>query len=138
MPGWSTDSAPVASGVEPGYKPTDGDWTAYLKGTDSSIWQLTDQRITEGDEFKLTVDARRIKTGSYYDGDQKLIMILYHEGSRVPVATKTVGLKTGMQTFSLATMIMPDSAAIGQRIGIELISKGGLWIGVDKVRLEAK
>jgi len=138
VPGWSTDAAAAASGVEPGYKPSDGYWTAYLKGTDPSIWQLTGQRITEGDEFKLTVDARRIKTGSSYDGKQKLTMILYHEGSRVPIASKTVGLKTGMQTFSLSAVILADSAAIGQNIGIELVSKGALWIGVDNVRLEVK
>ncbi len=140
VPGWSTDSAPRASGVEPGYNPTDGDWTAYLKGTDPSIWQLTSQQITEGDELELTVAARRITTGSAYDGAQKLTMILYYddEGTRVPIASKTVGLETGMQTFSLTSATLAGSAAIDKSIGVELVSHGALWIGVDNVRLEVK
>lgn len=140
VPGWSTDSAALASGVEAGYKPTDGDRTAYLKGGDPSIWQLTNQQVIEGDEVKLTVDARRIPTGSSYDGKQKLTMVIYYDdnGTRVPLATKTVGLKTGMQTFSVSYTVLADSPAIGKTIGVELANKVSLWVGVDNVRLEVK
>lgn len=43
-----------------------------------------------------------------------------------------------MQSFSLAAMILPDSAAVGQRIGVELVNHVSLWVGVDNVKLEVK
>ena len=138
VPGWSTDSEPIASGVEPGYKPTDGNWTAYLKGRDPAIWNLTNQIIRgEGDTFTLTLDARRIVTGSSYDGAQKLTISLYYDdaGTRVPLVTKTVGLKTGMQTFSIAFTAPADSPAIGNSLGIELSNKVSLYVGVDNLSM---
>jgi hypothetical protein len=138
VPGWSTDSEPVASGVEPRYQPTDGNWTAYLKGRDPAIWNLTNQIIRgEGDTFTLTLDARRIVTGSGKDGAQKLKIALYYDdaGTRVPLVTKTVGLKTGMKTFSIAFTAPADSPAIGQSLGIELLSTATLYVGVDNLNM---
>ena len=138
VPGWNTDSAPVASGVEPRHGATDGNWTAYLKGRDPAIWNLTNQIIRgEGDTFTLTLDARRIVTGSKYDGAQKLTIVLYYDdaGTRVPLVTKTVGLKTGMKTFSIAFTAPADSPAIGNSLGIELSNKVSLYVGVDNLKM---
>ena len=138
VPGWSTDTAPVASGVEPRHGATDGGWSAYLKGRDPAIWNLTNQIIRgEGDTFTLTLDARRIVTGSRYDNKQKLTIVLYYDdaGTRVPLVTKTVGLKTGMKTFSIAFTAPADSPAIGNSLGIELSNKVSLYVGVDNLKM---
>ena len=46
IPGWASDAgvAVADSGVESDtrYPATDGVWTAFMKGADPSIWQLTD------------------------------------------------------------------------------------------------
>ncbi len=134
VPGWNTDAPPVDSGVETGYTPTDGDWTAYLMSGDPSVWQLTDHTIAEGDVFEMKVDARitwaatNVQMTLYYDDN----------GTRVPVVSSDVALTEDMQeyTLSFTTNDVPES--VGHQIGIEFtnVSSGDSWIGLDNVRLE--
>ncbi len=134
VPGWNTDAPPADSGVETGYTPTDGDWTAYLMSGDPSVWQLTDHTIAEGDVFEMKVDARitwaatNVQMTLYYDDN----------GTRVPVVSSDVALTEDMQeyTLSFTTNDVPES--VGHQIGIEFtnVSSGDSWIGLDNVRLE--
>ena len=77
IPGWSSDIAPINSGVEIGPGSTKGNWVAFLMGSeqgngDSSIWNLLPYAIKAGDEFVLSVDARNnydamvLKISFYY------------------------------------------------------------------------
>ena len=120
---------------------TDGYWSAYLKGRDPAIWNLTNQTIrAAGETFILTLDARRIVTGSAYDAAQKLTIVVYYDdnGTRMPLVTKTVGLETGMKGFSVTVTIPADSPAIGKTLGIELSNKVSLYVGVDNLALVRK
>lgn len=136
VPGWSTDTVAADSGVETGYTPTDGTWTAFLRGeaTDPSIWQLTDRKIVRGDAFELKVDARSTSAAT------TLRMTLYYdkEGSRVVAATRDVTITSTMAEYALsfASDMVPGSA--GHRIGVEFANPSGAntWLGLDNVRLE--
>ncbi len=135
IPGWSTDSAASGSGVETGAQPTDGDYTAFLMGTDPLIWQLTDHTIIRGDIFELKVDARDA------GGSTSLFMSLYYEdnGTRITVASSDVEITDAMGECILQfnSADAPDSAR--HLLGIELgnITAGpGNWVGVDNIRLD--
>ena len=134
VPGWNTDTPPVDSGVETGYTPTDGDWTAYLMSGDPSVWQLTDHTITEGDVLEMKVDARitwaatNVQMTLYYDDN----------GTRVPAVTNDVALTDDMQEYTLSFSANDVPESVGHQIGIEFtnVSSGDSWIGLDNVRLE--
>jgi hypothetical protein len=131
--GWSTDMPCANSGIETGYTPTDGDWTAYLMSGDSAVCQLTDHTISNGDVLELKVDARITWAAT------AMQMTLYYDdnGARVPAATDEVILTDDMQeyTLSLSAADVPDS--VGKKVGIELsnASTGETWIGIDNIRL---
>ena len=135
VPGWNTDETPVDSGVETGFTPTDGDWTAYIMSGDPSVWQLTDYTITEGSVFEMKVDARITWAAT------TLQMTLYYDdnGTRVPAATTEVTLTDEMQEYILSFSANDVPESVGKQIGIEFtnISTGDSWIGLDNVRLEA-
>ena len=134
VPGWNTDAPPVDSGVETGFTPTDGDWTAYLMSGDPSVWQLTDHTIAEGDVLELKVDARitwaatNVQMTLYYDDN----------GTRVPAVSSDVALTDDMQEYTLSFAANDVPESVGQRIGIEFtnVSSGDSWIGLDNVRLD--
>ena len=134
VPGWNTDGPCADSGVETGYTPTDGDWTAYLMSGDPSVWQLTNYTVTEGDILELKVDARitwaapAMQMSLYYDDG----------GTRVTVAASDVALTDAMQVYALSFSAGDDPAAVGHQIGVEFsnTSSGSTWIGLDNVRLE--
>ncbi len=133
VPGWNTDGSPADSGVETGYTPTDGDWTAYLMSGDPSVWQLTDYTITEGDVFEVKVDA-----GITWAATTLQMTIYYDDnGTRVPAVTSDITLADDMQEYTLSFSAgdIPESA--GHQIGIEFAnaSSGDTWIGLDNVRL---
>jgi len=134
VPGWNTDAPPVDSGVETGFTPTDGDWTAYLMSGDPSAWQLTDHTIAEGDVFEMKVDARITWAAT------NVQMTLYYNdnGTRVPVASNEVTLTDDMQEYSLSFAANDVPESVGHQIGIEFtnVSSGDSWIGLDNVRLE--
>jgi len=133
--GWNTDGPSANSGVETGYTPTDGDWTAYLMSGDPSVWQLTDHTIAEDDVLELKVDARITWAAT------TLLITLYYDdnGTRVPIATSQVNLTDVMQEYTLLFSAAGAPASVGHQIGIEFsnVSSGETWIGLDNVRLAA-
>ncbi|MEJ2704703.1 MAG: hypothetical protein P8Z79_19885, partial [Sedimentisphaerales bacterium] len=134
VPGWTTDRPPADSGVETGYTPTDGDWTAYLMSGDPPLWQLTGHTITKWDVLELKVDARitwaatTLKMTAYYDDN----------GTRVPMASQEVAISDAMQEYTLSITAGDVPASVGHKIGIEFsnASSGDSWLGLDNVRLE--
>jgi hypothetical protein len=139
IPGWASDvNSPVAdSGVETGYSPTDGLWTAFLKGADPSIWQSTGFVIAKDDVFSLTVDAHNT-----WQGTTLRITLYYEDGKlRVPAATADVTLTDAMQTFTLPFAANDVPASIGKILGVEFDNvtvEGNSWIGLDNVFLTVK
>ncbi|NNC87940.1 MAG: cadherin-like domain-containing protein [Akkermansiaceae bacterium] len=131
VPGWSSDSLAVDSGVETGQGATDGAWTGFLGFIDPSVWNLTDHVIGAGESFTLLADARI--TGS---GDGLRLMLYYDDaGTRVTVATVDAPLTGSMQEFSLQFNADDVPAAVGKRIGVELDNVSVGWVGFDNIRL---
>lgn len=137
IPGWASDTVAGDSGVETGWTPTDGLWTAFLKGADPSVWQLTNCVIQADDVFVLNVDARDTWLGT------TLKMVLYFDmaGIRIPAASQEVTVTGTMQTFALEFAAKDLQVSIGTKIGIEFdnaTAVGDSWIGLDNVRLTLK
>ena len=133
VPGWSSDTTPVDSGVESGYwaSGADGLWTGFLMGDDPSVYNLTDHIIAAGQIFTLTIDARDNGGGA-----QDFELALYYEGSRIEAASKVVQLTGDVTEYSLSFTANDVPASIGKKIGIELDNVGGGWAGFDYVRLD--
>jgi len=145
VPGWSSDIPPSDSGVEsagPRFPPSDGDWSAFLMGSDPSVWQLTNNVIQAGAEYTLKVEAE-----NNYSATQ-LTMSLYYDdgsGSRIEVAGQTVDLldgnnESGHDTQEKVEFTLTFSAdevpeAIGNNLGIEFDNTAEGWIGLDNVSL---
>jgi beta-galactosidase len=134
IPGWKSDSPAWDSGVETGYGPTDGDWSAFLMASDPAVWQLTGQAILAGTTYRMKVDART--TGG---NTGQLKMTLYYDiaGNRIAAASSTTLLTDSMAEYSLSFDSSTVPAAVGHRLGIEFrnVSPGGSWLGLDNVRL---
>ena len=148
VPGWNSDTPPSDSGVEsagPRFPPSDGLWSAFLMGSDPSVWQLTNHVIQTGAEYILTVDAEN------NSGANQLFMSLYYDdgsGNRISVSSQTVDLLDGnnasdhnMQdkvefTLTFSADDVPD--AIGNNLGIEFDNPADGWVGIDNVGLFIK
>ena len=134
IPGWSSDAVVADSGVETGYTPTNGEWTAFLMSGDPSVWQLTNYTISDGDVFELKVDARITWAAT------TLRMTLYYDdnGARIPAATDEMTLTDEMQEYTLSLSAADVPESVGKNVGIEFSnsSSGDTWIGLDNVRLE--
>ncbi len=134
VPGWHTDGPCADSGVETGWTPTDGSWTAYLMSGDPSMWQLTSHVITATNELRLKFDARityaatALRASLYYDNN----------GPRVPAAGQVITLSDAMREYTLSFSAGTVPASVGHKIGIEFsnTSTGSSWLGLDNVRLE--
>ncbi len=134
IPGWVCDTTVADSGVETGYTATDGEWTAFLMGSDPSVWQLTNYVIDAEDVFELQVDAR--STGSATT--LRIILFYDDEGIRMPAVFADVAITDAMQTFSLVFNAADVPEAVGKKIGVEfdnVTTNGNSWLGLDNVRL---
>ena len=137
IPAWSSDCVALNSGVEMGPDSTNGNWMAFLMGSeegkgDPSIWNLLPHVIKASDEFVLSVDAR-----NNYNATTLKISFYYQDtnGERITVATKTVELTSTFKTYVLrfAADNMPDS--IGHELGIELDNPSTGWLGLDNIQI---
>jgi hypothetical protein len=146
VPGWTDGDVTAAdSGVE---KPTvggpsDGLWSAFMKSTDSAVYQVTSNLIAADEGYTLMVDGRA--TSGTTGANLQLMMELFYDvdGVQTTLASQTVIVPDRVspypwQTFSLTI----DSAsvpvgAIGHYIGIKFDnpSTASNWIGIDNVRL---
>lgn len=134
IPGWVSDTVVADSGVETGYSATDGEWTAFLKGADPSVWQLTNYVIEAEDVFELQVDARNTWQGKTL----RIILFYDEEGIRIPLAFVDAAVTDAMQTFSLVFDAKEAPDVVGKKIGVEfdnVTTTGDSWIGLDNVRL---
>jgi hypothetical protein len=67
VPGWAREDLTTSAGVELGWTPTDGTYTAFL-GKNAEIFNLTEFLGMEGDEFQLIFDARSTWQGNNLHG----------------------------------------------------------------------
>jgi len=133
IPGWTSDVPVWDSGVETGYTPTDGEYTAFLMGGDTSVYQITDYVIAEGDNIGLIVDARITYAATLFE------MMLFYEdnGTRVPLGWEEWELTDAMEECLTSFSAANHPEAIDKKLGIwfDNISDSVSWMGLDNIRL---
>jgi len=133
IPGWTSDVPVWDSGVETGYTPTDGEYTAFLMGGDTSVYQITDYVIEEGDNIELVVDARITYVATLFE------MMLFYEdnGTRVPLGWEEWELTDAMEECFASFSADNHPEAVGKKLGIwfDNVSDSASWMGLDNVRL---
>ena len=140
IPGWTGGDVNLWSGAEPGYGPTDGDYTGYMQ-TGAQIYNLTDHVIAAGEIYELQFDMRKTWFGAAATVD------LYFDdaGARTPLGSTLVtfadGASTGMEGQSLVANADDVAGAVGKQLGIQ-VTCGTLdayedgWIGYDNFRMD--
>ncbi|MBN1816033.1 MAG: PEP-CTERM sorting domain-containing protein [Sedimentisphaerales bacterium] len=138
VPGWSSDTVAVDSGVESDWPgSTDGVWAGYLYNNDPSVWQLTYISIEADKLYKLSLDARNNWSQA---GAADLMVSLYYDnaGARTTVASQTFHLAGEWEPLSVSFLSNDAAESLGNRLGIELQNvtapdSGGSWLGIDTV-----
>jgi hypothetical protein len=135
--GWTSDEGEVTdSGVEEGYTATDGTWTAFLKGGDPAVYQITKHIIDGSDIIQLAVDARitwqatTLQMGIFYIDDT---------GAPVIVALSQVDLTDEMANYSLVLVAADVPDAVGKPLGIgfdNVTDVDASWLGLDNVTVD--
>lgn len=139
IPGWSSDSATVDSGVEEGgwWMPADdNDYSGELYTGDTSAYNLTDHVIASGEEFKFNFSAFDI-----WNGSSITVTLYYNNGSGVRnvLGTQTFNITSGEWNYSLEFIVMATTESVGAKIGIEVENASGDggdgWTGFDDIQL---
>ncbi len=132
IPGWSSDSVPVDSGVEEhGSRPTDGTYYSFLFAGDSSVWQATSHTIAADELFTLVFDARDVSA----DWDLTYSIFATTDGG----ATRTTldsGFLADEQTDGVTLVVNSNDhlAHVGSQIGVEFDNATD-YAGLDSVSL---
>lgn len=131
VPGWSSDTVAVDSGVEQNQSPTDGQWSAFLWANDPAVWQTTQQVAAAGDTFELSVAAKD------NGGASTFALRLYYldGGSRVIVAQDSVALTSTSSVAVISFNADDYPLSIGKPVGIEFENGATGWLGFDNVLL---
>jgi hypothetical protein len=135
IPGWSSDMPAFDSGVETGQQPTDGLWTGFLMAQDTSVYQITDHPIQEGDDIELTVDARITWAATLLE-----LRLFYVDASWTvfPIVSEQYEITADFVDYSVRFKASDFPAAIGLKLGIEfdnVTPTAQSWIGLDNVQL---
>ena len=105
VPGWNSDTEASDSGVEGGGE----SWTAFIKNTDPSVYNLTDRVIATGEEFKINLSAWDI-----WNGPQLVVTLYYNNGDGVRnvLETQTFDIVAG-ETLAVELIATATEASVG-------------------------
>ena len=135
IPGWNSDVPAFDSGVEQNLGPTDGLWTAFLMGSDTSVYQMTNHIIQSGDKFELKVDGK-----STWNADLLDISLFYLDASdaKIPLVSKKIGITNEIAEYTISLNSEDFPASINHKLGImfdNVSSASQSWLGLDNIRL---
>jgi hypothetical protein len=143
IPGWSSDTSVYDSGIEAkgSGNPQEGQYSGYLMGSDTSVWNTTNYTILAGDVIKLRVmgnnswQASILHAELYYVDSTK-------PNNRVTLAFSDNTLNTDYSSAEYSVSFAADtiSACIGKKLGVLLDNVspiGQSWLDIDFVRLNA-
>jgi len=154
VPGWNSSQLWQDSGVENSWvKPIpNGDWAAYLMGSEGPVWQTSSLVMAAGDT--ITLDYYLANTGTWWsvgNGDAgtpiPLVMLYADNGlNRITLAVdmpSLVGTGNTWQQFSISYTV--DAGFAGYNIGVLFDNLNGFgmggtppwenntWMGVDMI-----
>ncbi len=135
IPGWTSDEVAWDSGVETGWTPTDGDWTAFLMGQDAAVYQITDHVIQPEDDITLSVDARITWQATLLE---MLFFYVDDAGNKVPITGDVYELTGEMAPYESAFQAAKYPESVGHLLGIwfdNVSDNDQSWLGLDNVML---
>jgi hypothetical protein len=135
IPGWQSDVPAFDSGVEQGGYASDGTWSAFLKGSDTSVYQITSHTILAGDHLTMTADLR-----STWGATLCAMGLFYLDGhgAKVAIAETQYPVADSMVNHSVSFRATEVPACIGHTLVLSFDNvspTGDSWVGVDNVRL---
>ncbi|MFH1196622.1 MAG: T9SS type A sorting domain-containing protein [bacterium] len=135
IPGWESDDYAYDSGVELGYTPTDGLYTAFMMGNDAPVYQITNYTIQATDAIELLIDARITWAASLIG-----LELFYTDASdnHVVLASDQITITDTYYEYSIGFNASGFPDAVGRPLGISISNPsptGESWIGFDNVRL---
>jgi len=140
IPGWSSDATTVDSGVEINGWWANGNSTyaGVLFSNDTSAYNQTEHIISEGEEFKLQLDAIDIWNGPKFNAS---LISIDSNGNRNIISNQVFNLVSGQwNSIELTAIATPGS--VGGKLGIEVSNTSGDggdgWTGFDNVQLFVK
>ena len=138
VPGWATDTVVYDSGIEMS-SPQDGQYTAYLMGGDTGIWNTTNYSIQTGDVITLRVMARVTWAATQFHSE---LYYVNADGKRVTLAASDDPLNSDYSwaEYSVGFAASSTPACVGKKLGVYLDNTSptsSSWAGVDLVRINA-
>ena len=138
IPGWSSDVPAFDSGVEQFGVATDGLWSAFLKGSDTSVYQITGYKILAGDDITMTADLC-----STYGATLCELTMFYLDdtGAKIPLVVGQDAVGSTMVNQSVSFHATDFPACVGHTLGISfdnISPNGESWLGLDNVKLYSK
>jgi hypothetical protein len=133
IPGWTCDAPAFDSGVETGWTPTEGLWTAFVATGDSAVYQIPGYVIEEGDIIELDVDSRITWNAT------TLEMRLFYSDDKWNFTMLTVErfeLTESMAPYSIQFKASDNPGCVGMKLGLGFANASdltGSWIGLDNV-----
>ena len=129
IPGWSSDAPAWDSGLESGQGATDGTWTGFLMAQDTSVYQITNHIIVDGDDIELLVDAKNTWQATTME-----IGFFYVDttGAKFFTNVDKVTMTVDMATYSLKFKSSDHPEALGNLLGIwidNVTPTPASWIG---------
>jgi hypothetical protein len=138
IPGWTSDDPAYDSGVELGWTPVDGLYTAFIMGQDPYVYNITDHVIAAGEAFNLRAYGRitwaattlRMALIAFDDATGNYDIIVY--------ADEQLASDNSYNEYSLSFAANDQTSSIGRKLGIlfgNVTSNPQSWLGIDNVRL---
>jgi hypothetical protein len=138
IPGWATDTVVYDSGIEMS-GPQDGQYAAYMMGSDTGIWNTTTYKIQTGDIITLRVMGRVTWASTLFHSE------LYYvdaNGKRVTLAASDDPLNVDYSwaEYSVGFAASTIPACVGKNLGVYLKNSSptaSSWAAADLVRINA-
>jgi len=115
IPGWSSDAPAFDSGVEQFGNATDGTWSAYLRGSDTSVYQITSHVILADDDVTMTADVCSTWGATLCE---LALFYLDNAGAKIPLAVGQDAVVSAMVNQSISFHAADHPACIGRTLGI--------------------
>jgi len=146
VPGWSSDDSIKIndSGIESrGGKSDaqDGQYSAFLKGADTSVWNTTNYTIQAGDMITLRVMGKLTYAATLFHVE------LYYEDVSAPHHRVTLVADDGLlktnytwSEFTVQCAANSTPSCVGKKLGVLLDNTsptGNSWLAMDMVRINA-
>ena len=136
IPGWASDANTHDSGIDArgNFNPQEGQYIAFLMGSDTSVFNTTKYKLKAKDELTLTVAAY-----NNYQATTMRLEIYYvtATGDKIPLNFEDMTLTGAYVDYSIKARADDDPACYGCLVGVMIdnVNTTSSWMNFDNVRL---